>query len=134
VRAGFALCSRIMSGRIQLSPDLSELESAVLDVLLAADAGINGQLRVQAGAATVASRIPSGVGFMTKLDVPDELAVTGRPTDETLQTVYGVHPELPGGAEFVVQVKSGRLNTIEAFCYEGMWPRDESRFSVALRP
>jgi len=113
---------------------LSDLESAVLDTLLAADAGINGQLRAQVRAATVASRTPSGVGFMTKLIVPAELSIPDRPADETLRPAYGEHPELPGGAEFVVQVKSGRLNTIEAFCYAGMWPGDESRFRVELRP
>ena len=112
---------------------LSDLERAILDVVLARDSAINAGLREQAAAAGVSSRTPSGVGFMTKLDVPIALAVEGRPEDETLQTVFGAHPDLPGGAEFVVQVRSGRLNTIEAFCYEGMWPRDESRFEVQLR-
>jgi len=123
-----------MSVPVQATTGLSDLELAVLEVLLAADGDGSAQLRAQVETATVASRTPSGVGFMTKLDVPERLRIPGRPDDETLQTVYGAHPALPGGAEFIVQVKSGRLNTIEAFCYEGMWPGDESHFSVELRP
>ncbi|MFW2403569.1 MAG: hypothetical protein ACN4GT_02305 [Gammaproteobacteria bacterium] len=123
-----------MSESLQNTAGLSDLERSVLDVVLAADGDFGAQLRAQAAAAFVASRTPSGVGFMTKLNVPEGLRIAGRPDDETLQTVHGTHPALPAGAEFVVQVKSGRLNTIEAFCYEGMWPGDESRFSVELRP
>ena len=123
-----------MSESTRTTTGLSDLELAVLDVLLATDGQISAQLRAQAEAATVVSRTPSGVGFMTKLDVRPDLGIRGRPEDETLQTVHGRHPALPSGAEFIVQVKSGRLNTIEAFCYEGMWPSDESQFSVELRP
>lgn len=123
-----------MSEPIPTTSGLSDLELAVLDVFLAADGDASAQLRAQVEAATVASRTPSGVGFMTKLDIPERLRIPGRPDDETLQVVHGAHPALPGGAEFIVQVKSGRLNTIEGFCYAGMWPGDESHFSVELRP
>ncbi|MBT8443314.1 MAG: hypothetical protein HKN81_11620 [Gammaproteobacteria bacterium] len=123
-----------MSESTPATTGLSDLELAVLDVVLATDGEISAQLRAQAEAATVVSRTPSGVGFMTKLDVPPDLGIPGRPEDETLRTVHGRHPALPSGAEFIVQVKAGRLNTIEAFCYEGMWPRDESQFSVEVRP
>lgn len=123
-----------MSEPIKAAIGLSDLEHAVLEVVLAAEGDNNRELRAQAEAATVVSRTPSGVGFMTKLNVPEGLTIPGRPDDETLQPVHGAHPALPGGAEFIVQVKSGRLNTIEAFCYEGMWPGDESHFSVELRP
>ena len=46
--------------------------------------------------------------------------------------VTGEHPALPSGAEFILQIKDGRINCIEAFCYEGMWPADESQFKIRL--
>lgn len=123
-----------MSDAASLSSDMTALEREVLQVVLAPDIGDNDRLREQAGAAVVSTRTHSGVGFMTKLEVPDTLALADWPADETLPMVVGVHPELPGGAEFVLQVRAGRLNTIEAFCYEGVWPDDESQFRVEVRP
>lgn len=123
-----------MNDRERVSPELSALERLVLEVALAANIGDNAQLREQVGAATVATRTPSGVGFMTKLSVPEGLAVPGAPADDTLPKVFAAHPDLPAGAEFVLQVRAGRLNTIEGFCFEGMWPGDESLFRVTARP
>lgn len=123
-----------MNDEAQNSPGLSTLERAVLDVALAPETGDNERLREQASVATVSTRTPSGVGFMTKLQVPETLTLMSAPDDDTLPAVFGSHPHLPAGAEFVLQVKAGRLNTIEAFCYEGMWPGDESLFRVEVRP
>ena len=113
---------------------LSELERTILAVALAPDSPGNARLREQAAAARVTTRTASGVGFMTRLQVPEGLALTGRHADDVLPVLFGAHPELPAGAEFVLQLKAGRLNTIEAFCYEGTWPGDESGFRVELRP
>lgn len=123
-----------MSQHNPSSSELTELERAVLDLALASDAAEKARLREQAEVATVSTRTPSGVGFMTKLEVPAALAAPGRPAEDTLPPVYGAHPALASGAEFVVQLRSGRLNTIEAFCYEGMWPADESLFRLEIRP
>ena len=123
-----------MNNGIPVSPELSALERAVLEIALSPDVGENARLREQANAARVSTRTPSGVGFMTKLEVPEALVVPDAPEDATLPTVYGVHPELPAGAEFILQVRAGRLNTIEAFCFQGMWPGDESRFRLEVRP
>ncbi|MFQ5634916.1 MAG: hypothetical protein ACE5G3_06260 [Gammaproteobacteria bacterium] len=123
-----------MNESAQTESLLTELERAVLEIALAPDTGDNARLRDQVGAATVASRTPSGVGFMTKLAVPEALALPARTHEDSLPRVIGSHPELPTGAEFILQVKAGRLNTIEAFCYEGMWPGDESLFRVQVGP
>ena len=116
------------------SPQLSALEHAVLDAALAAVADPEGQFRRQVEGLRVATRTPSGVGFMTRFNVPESLSAPDRPADETLPTVAGAHPQLPAGAEFIVQIKAGRLHTIEAFCFEGMWPGDESHFRVSSGP
>jgi len=123
-----------MNDRALDSPELSPLERLVLECALARNTGDNPRLREQADAATVSTRTLSGVGFMTKLVVPGAFAVPGAPADETLPRVFGSHPDLPAGAEFVLQVTAGRLNTIEAFCFEGIWPRDESLFRLEAGP
>ena len=123
-----------MTEEIDVSPELTTLERAVLDVALAPDIGDNVSFRAQVAAAVVSVRTPSGVGFMTKLQVPETLSVADRSDNEALPVVLGAHPELPSGAEFVLQIKGGRLSTIEAFCYEGMWPQDEVQFRVEVKP
>lgn len=87
-------------------------------------------LAAQLDAAKVALRTPSGVGFVTKLKVPRALGLDDQQAVVDLPTVTGAHPHLPSGAEFVLQIKDGRLNSIEAFCYEGMWPGDDSLFQL----
>ncbi len=111
------------------SPELTDLERLVLETAFAAS-GADAGWREQIEAATVASRTPSGVGFMTKLNTP----AAERLTKDGLATISGEHPALPSGAEFVVQVKGGRINCIEAFCHEGLWPADESRFRLFSGP
>ncbi len=114
------------------SPDLTVLERSVLETVFLTTR-LADDFRQQIDAATVAVRTPSGVGFMSKLHVPDEYRVADI-TENTIPLVIGAHPELPSGAEFVVQVKDGRINCIEAFCHEGMWPADESQFNIHLGP
>lgn len=119
-----------MLGQLDPSPELTVLERAVLRLALQGEG--MAVLRKQAETVTVAMRTPSGVGFMTKLKA--EPAVPTADGESELPRVYGQHPSLPSGAEFVVQVKHGRINSIEAFCYEGMWPSDEIAFELELRP
>ena len=113
------------------SPDLTILERAVLETALPAT-GPAAAFRPQIEVASVAVRTPSGVGFMSKLHVPDEYRVAEFAA-ETLPVVIGTHPALPSGAEFVVQVRDGRIHCIEGFCHEGMWPADESGFAIQPR-
>jgi hypothetical protein len=115
------------------SPELTTLERLVLDVVLAGDDPDLGLFRAQVALASVASRTPSGVGFMTKLRVPDDAPIPELGAALNLPVVYATHPQLTGGAEFLVQVKDQRINCIEAFCYEGMWPADESLFAISQR-
>ncbi|MGI9330239.1 MAG: hypothetical protein ACR2QB_05930 [Gammaproteobacteria bacterium] len=117
-----------VTGDIPETPALSELEQAVLKVALpAGDADWQAQL----AQAEVVSRTYSGVGFMTRLRLPP-----GAPKADAavrLGAVAGTHQALPGGAEFLVDVRDGRLHSLEAFCYDGMWPSDESGFQLATK-
>ena len=106
------------------SPELTSLERAVLETALSAG-GIDPELRRQVAEASVVGRTPSGVGFMTKLSVPEnQRSADAAPA---IPVVVARHPDLPSGAEFVLQIKNGRLSSIEAFCHEGMWPAERRR-------
>ena len=85
-------------------------------------------LKAEGTGMEVVSRTGSGVGFVTRLRVPDAVAVA---VDTPVPVVNGRHPALPEPAEFMLQVKDGRLHTIEAFCFQGMWPADEAGFEIA---
>ncbi len=116
-----------ISGDRPDTPELSDLERAVFDTALAGDDAEAEILRTQLSVAAVVSRTASGVGFVTRLRIPDELPGVSQSYIPPL--VRGEHPQLPGGAEFMLQLKDGRLHTVEAFCFEGMWPEDEAAFS-----
>ena len=114
------------------SPELTSLERAVLLTALGGGNEYATKLNAQVNEAKAVVRTPSGVGFVTKLRVPEKFLSPDATESEPLPPVLGRHPELPSGAEFVLQVKDGRLNSIEAFCFEGMWPRDESLFTFEV--
>jgi len=109
---------------------LSALERTVLAAMLKGDGAVFAALRTQLAGATVVSRTHSGVGFVTRIDVPDALA--GVPEDATprLKTVLAAHPQLTERAEFLLQLRAGRLAVLEAYCVEGGWPADEAEFQV----
>jgi len=118
-----------MTDEIQISPELTELERTVLETAIRGHS--RGQeLGAQLDAARVIVRTPSGVGFVTKLQIPEGLSFTEYAEDGALPVVLAEHPALASGAEFIFQVKAGRINCIEAYCYEGMWPADETLFRV----
>ena len=121
-----------MDDEARNSPELTTLERAVLVAALGSGTKHAVTLNVQVNEAKAVVRTPSGVGFVTKLEVPEKFGLPDPEESDLLPLVVGRHPELPSGAEFVLQIKNGRLNSIEAFCFEGMWPRDESLFTFEV--
>ncbi|MCL4721403.1 MAG: hypothetical protein KJ041_05495 [Gammaproteobacteria bacterium] len=110
---------------------LSALERSVLAALLQGGDAAHAALRNQLAAATVLSRTHSGVGFITRIHVPAEATpVAGGATPLRLRPVRATHPQLREPAEFLLQVREGRLAVLEAFCCEGGWPADEHRFRI----
>lgn len=114
------------------SPELTALEREVLEISIHGHQKVS-ELTAQLDAATVVTRTPSGVGFVTKLQIPDDLTIGEAQGVAALPVVVAEHPALPSGAEFIFQVKSGRLNCIEAYCFEGMWPANEALFRLASK-
>ena len=109
---------------------LSTLERKVLTALLRGEGEALSALRAQLAQASVVSRTHSGVGFMTRLAVPDSAAVIGPGASPQLRPVRAQHPQLSEPAEFVLQLRDGRLASLEAFCFTGGWPTDGEGFRL----
>jgi len=105
---------------------LSALEQAVLGAMLR-DEGL-APLRAQLALATVVSRTHSGVGFVTRLAVPEEAPVLAGQVQ--FRPLAVAHPALEEPAEFLLQLRAGRLATLEAYCFAGGWPADASGFRL----
>lgn len=118
-----------VTGDVPATPELSPLERAVVAVALAADE--LSTLRDQVACTEVVSRTYSGVGFVTKFQVPADAPVAAPKAMPPV--VMGRHPQLPDAAEFLLELRGGRLHSLEAYCYEGMWPGDETGFSLATK-
>jgi hypothetical protein len=109
---------------------LSSLEREVLQRVLARDDPALEALRGQALVATVSGRTFSGVGFMTRLAVPDAMPAASGDAAPRLRPLLARHPALAEPVEFMLQVRAGRLATLEAFCGDGCWPDDEAAFRL----
>ncbi|MBL8201200.1 MAG: hypothetical protein JNK40_09535 [Chromatiales bacterium] len=117
-------------GATQGSGPLSRLERAVLTAMLKGDGDAFAALRAQLARATVASRTHSGVGFVTRIAVPHDAPALGEAASPGLRPVIAAHPRLVERAEFLLQLRGGRLAVLEAYCYAGGWPADEDEFQV----
>lgn len=84
--------------------------------------------------ARVVSRSHSGVGFVTRFEVPADVAALDAGQARRVRAVHASHPALAEPAEFIVQLRDGRLAALEAFCFDGMWPEDDAGFHVLAPP
>lgn len=119
-------------GATQGPGPLSGLERAVLAAMLEGEGDECATLRAQLARATVVSRTHSGVGFVTRIAVPGDAPALGEAASPRLRPVLAAHPQLAGRAEFLLQLRGGRLAVLEAYCYEGGWPADEAEFRVVV--
>ena len=102
----------------------------MLGALLQGEGEALAALRAQLAQASVVSRTHSGVGFMTRFAVPDSVPVIGPGAAPRLRPLMARHPQLAEPAEFVLQLREGRLASLEAFCFAGGWPADGEAFRV----
>jgi hypothetical protein len=119
-------------GATQGPGPLSRLERAVLAAMLKGEGDDLATLRAQLEGATVVSRTHSGVGFVTRLAVPDGVPALDGSASPRLRPLLAAHPQLAERAEFLLQLRGGRLAALEAYCYEGGWPADEAEFRVVV--
>ena len=106
-----------------------EFERTILDFLLAGDDPTLAALRDQIKAAVIISREFTGVGFFSRIAVPDYVErLSGRKNCE-LSDVVAHLGGLKHEVGFVVFVRDGVLKTFEGFTYaEEPWP-DEVRLT-----
>lgn len=111
---------------------LSKLERDVLTALLGGEGDAFAALRAQLARATAVSRTHSGVGFVTRIAVPDDVPALAEAAPPRLRPVLATHPRLAERAEFLLQLRGGRLAVLEAYCFAGGWPADEAEFRVVV--
>lgn len=117
-------------GATQGPGPLSPLERRVLAAILTGEGDELATLRGQLAGSTVVSRTHSGVGFVTRIAAPADAPVLPVEASPRLRPVLAAHPLLPEHAEFLLQLRDGRLAVLEAYCYAGGWPADEAGFRV----
>lgn len=118
-----------VTGDVPDTPALTALERRVLEMALAA--AELAALREQLAGAEVVSRTYSGVGFLTRFRVP--ASAPAAPATVVPAPVLATHAQLAAGAEFLVALRDGRLQSLEAYCHDGLWPTDETGFRLAGR-
>lgn len=111
--------------------DLTKLERAVLDKLLAGDHPVLATLRAQVAVCTVISRELTGVGFFSSLMVPPaapRAPVRGRapPFGDVKANFRAVQH----GAGFLLYVEDGALAMLEGYTFDEAWPVDTDEFSL----
>ena len=113
--------------------ELTSLEERVFAELLRGDDPGIRILRDQLRSTSVTTRSYSGVGFVSRLSVDESQPTADTDVLGKLPRVYATHPQVPGPVEFVLDVRDGRLHCLEAYCGEGLWPADESAFTVQCK-
>ena len=101
---------------------LNSLETAILEKMLSGDKEPFNTLRRQYRRAKVMERRFTGVGFFTHIYVPSDAA---RLPDREGLEIGDVSAEIAGlrdGADFVLFVRDGAIDTLEGFCYDEAWP------------
>ncbi|SRR6266511_2358771 len=110
--------------------ELTDLERAVLEKLLAGDDQRLAELREQLETTLVSKREMTGVGFFTTLSV---LNSTHRLDDRSFE-LGDVSADITGlthGAGFVLFIRNGLLDTLEGYTYgDDRWPEKISSFRL----
>jgi hypothetical protein len=109
---------------------ISSIERAVLDAQAERLGPAGAAWLDQCRQARVAGRSHSGVGFVTRFEVPPEAPALADDAARRVGAVHASHPALREPAEFLIQLKHGRLASIEAFCFDGLWPADDAGFRI----
>ena len=110
--------------------ELSDLEQAVLDKLLAGSDPVLQVLREQAEHARLASRKLTGAGFFCTFEVPVGVRSLTTHRDFHFGDVNAHIDGLRYGAGFVLRVRDGVLTTLEGYSYDEPWPGRLKNFSL----
>jgi hypothetical protein len=112
---------------------LTNLENAVLEMLVDGKAETFQRLRKQYLAAHVVERHLTGVGFWTYFSIPDEIArLPGNPSFR-FGDVDADIKGLQNGAGFLILIKNGYIHMLEGYSFDEPWPDDTNTFKLFYR-
>lgn len=108
---------------------LTELEKEIMVMLLDGEDEVLANLRKQLKSVIVTEREMTGVGFFTTFQIPSTIP---RITNKSFKfgDVYAHISDLDYGAGFLLYVKDGALEMLEAYTYEEPWPEHISEFDL----
>jgi hypothetical protein len=108
----------------------TELEEAVLKMMLEGEDDVRPILRQQLPCLQVSSREFTGVGFFSHLTVDSEVPRVVGEAKFTLGGVEGTADNVEHGFGFVLFVENGVLATLEGFTYDEPWPSEVRRLRL----
>ena len=103
---------------------MTDLETIVLQMLLAGDHPALTILRQQLSASEVSSREYTGVGFFTHFSVSSNAPILAQPTHLRIGDVYATIAGLQHEAGFILYIREGRLHFLECFIVDKHWPKN----------
>lgn len=112
-----------------MNSKLNSLERAVLDKLLFGDLPLLAQLRSQLEKCGVEHREFTGYGFYVTLSVPDYVPRV-EATDFKLGDVFGKAEGTPSEVGFLLYIKDGILDLLEAYSYDEPWSPTATKFKL----
>jgi hypothetical protein len=114
-----------------VSAELTPLESAVLDKMLAKSGEPFDTIRDQLANASVSSRQFTGAGFFTHFAIPSVAPVRRDLASTEIADVGAQIPGLQHGAGFVLFIRDGVISLLEGYTYgDAAWPERITDFSV----
>jgi hypothetical protein len=109
---------------------LTQLEKAVLDMLLDKPGETFTTLRRQLTCSTVSKREFTGVGFFTEFDLPLNAQVKRDVPDMTISDVGAEFSDLEHGVGFVLFIRGGVVTMLEGYTYDEEWPKSTEAFKI----
>ena len=109
---------------------LTKLEKSVLKQFVSCDGIDAKRLRVQIAMLRLDSREYTDVGFKTSFSLPTHVPALSEDFDKNQANVYADHPQVPAGAEFLLESERGRIKSLYGHVFVGEWPKNESQFHV----
>jgi hypothetical protein len=114
-----------------VSEQFTNLERAVLEMMLVGENSELKILREQFSKATFKTREMTGSGFFTNLDIPAAIPRLAKKDQVTIIDVSANLPKLKHGAGFVLFVDEGALSCLEGFCYDEPWPDSTAGYELS---
>ena len=114
-----------------MSERFTNLEHAVLEMMLAGDNSDLKILREQFSKAGVLTREMTGHGFFTNLEISAVFPRLSRKGRVAITDISANLPKLKNGAGFVLFVDDGALSCLEGFSYDEFWPDSTVGFELS---